>query len=160
MQYDIIVSRCDFEKKVASRKWYHFDIPASFNYIVFAILITIDEMRYTFNFRAIPSDVTITFDNCDIKFLEHVQVNVSLYFPRRGDLGLALEAPTGTTSPLTRYRMMDNVLGGKTLTNWVITTLFNWGESPEGQWKLKITNLKPQFQTTGKNMEQFFFDRR
>lgn len=116
--------------------------------------------RFTFNFRAIPSEVTIKFGNCDIKYLEHVQVNVSLYFPRRGDLGLALEAPTGTTSPLTRYRMMDNVFGETTLTNWVITTLFHWGESPEGQWKLTITNLDSRYQTTGRNIDQFVFERR
>lgn len=99
--------------------------------------------------RTIPAEVNITVHNCDIKFLEHVQVNVSLYFPRRGDLGLALEAPTTTTSPLTRYRMFDNVLGEKTLNNWLITTLFHWGENPEGQWKLRIRNLDPSFQTKG-----------
>jgi len=28
--------------------------------------------------------------------------------------------------------------------------LFNWGESPVGQWKLKLENLDLQQQTTGK----------
>ncbi|KAM7442208.1 positive regulation of smooth muscle cell-matrix adhesion [Porites harrisoni] len=37
----------------------------------------------------------------------------------------------------------------KRLTNWNITTLFNWGENPEGQWKLRIENLNLKYKTTG-----------
>jgi len=99
--------------------------------------------------RAIPSEVSVTFGSCGIKFLEHVQVKVNLDFARRGDLYLELEAPTGTKSPLTRQRPTDNLTRRTNLTDWVITTLFNWGESPVGQWKLKLENLDLQQQTTG-----------
>ena len=88
--------------------------------------------------------------NCDIKFLEHVQVKVNLDFARRGDLYLELEAPSGTKSPLTNRRHIDNFTGFKNLTNWVIATLFHWGENPEGQWKLIIENLDKNHQTSGK----------
>ena len=77
-------------------------------------------------------------------------MKVNLDFTRRGDLYLELKAPSGTTSPLTRRRRMDNLTGFKNLTDWVITTLFHWGEKPEGQWLLKIGNLDPSYQTTGK----------
>ena len=77
-------------------------------------------------------------------------MKVNLDFARRGDLYLELEAPSGTKSPLTRQRRNDNLTGLKNLTNWIITTLFNWGENPEGMWKLNVGNLDPRYQTTGK----------
>ena len=103
-----------------------------------------------FNFSKIPSEFSVTVVNCEINFLEHVQVKVNLDFTRRGDLLLELRAPSGITSPLTRQRRIDNLTGYKNLTNWIITTLFNWGENPEGQWKLKIGNFDPAYKTTGK----------
>ena len=102
------------------------------------------------NFRKIPSEVSVKVERCAIKFLEHVQVSVSLVFQRRGDLYLELIAPSGTKSPLTSHRRLDNVMRRKRLTNWNITTLFNWGENPEGQWKLRIENLNLKYETTGK----------
>lgn len=107
--------------------------------------------------RVIPSEVSITVDSCDIKYLEHVQVKLDLDFARRGDLGLELEAPSGTKSPLTRRRYMDNLTGYRNLTNWIITTVFNWGENPKGDWTLKIVNLDPKYQTTGKYLLDGFF---
>lgn len=107
------------------------------------------EMKGQHKSRVIPSEVSITVDSCDIKYLEHVQVKLDLDFARRGDLGLELEAPSGTKSPLTRRRYMDNLTGYRNLTNWIITTVFNWGENPKGDWTLKIVNLDPKYQTTG-----------
>lgn len=89
------------------------------------------------------------FGNCAIKFLEHVQVKVDLDFTRRGDLSLQLKAPSGTISPLTRKRLIDNLTGYKNLTNWVITTLFNWGESPKGKWELSVRDFDPKEPSTG-----------
>ena len=75
---------------------------------------------------------------------------VNLDFNRRGDLYLEVEAPSGTKSPLTHQRRNDNYTPYTNLTNWVIATLFHWGENPDGQWKLRIENLDPRYQTTGK----------
>lgn len=77
-------------------------------------------------------------------------MEVDLDFSRRGDLYLELKAPSNTISPLTRRRQFDNIIPVKNLTNWRITTLFNWGESPKGEWKFKLGNLDPTFQNTGK----------
>ena len=82
--------------------------------------------------------------------MEHVQVKVDLDLELRGYLYLELQAPSGTTSPLTRKRNIDIVLRSRNLTNWKFTTLFNWGEDPAGQWKLKIGNLDRNVQRHGK----------
>ena len=79
-------------------------------------------------------------------------MRVDLDFNRRGDLYLELIAPSGTISPLTRHRRMDNIYGYRNLTNWHITTLFGWGESPEGQWKLRIENVDKKYKTTGEGI--------
>ena len=101
-----------------------------------------------FNFRPIPNTVSIKFRKCPIKFLEHVQIKVDLDFSRRGDLSLQLKAPSGTISPMTRKRFFD-IYGIKNLTDWVMTTLFNWGESPEGEWELTIADLDTIYPSTG-----------
>ena len=102
-----------------------------------------------FIFRPIPSTASIMFRDCPIKFLEHVQVKVNLDFARRGDLSLQLKAPSGTTSPLTRKRTFDNLLGHRNLTDWVMTTLFHWGESPAGEWELIVADFDKRYPSTG-----------
>ena len=112
----------------------------------------VNEIVFFFHCRPIPDQNTgfsITFGNCTIQFLEHVQVKVNLDFTRRGDLLLQLKAPSGTISPLTRKRNVDNLTGYKNLTNWVITTLFNWGESPIGKWELRVRDFDPTNPSTG-----------
>ncbi|KAJ7361879.1 hypothetical protein OS493_014524 [Desmophyllum pertusum] len=39
--------------------------------------------------------------------------------------------------------------GRENLTNWVITTLFHWGESPIGTWQLDIEDFGEQYPSTG-----------
>ncbi|CAH3044720.1 unnamed protein product, partial [Porites lobata] len=99
--------------------------------------------------KPIPSTASIMFRDCSIKFLEHVQVKVNLDFARRGDLSLQLKAPSGTTSPLTRKRTFDNLLGHRNLTDWVMTTLFHWGESPAGEWELIVADFDKRYPSTG-----------
>ncbi|XP_066023713.1 furin-like protease kpc-1 isoform X2 [Pocillopora verrucosa] len=83
----------------------------------------------------IPGTVLIEVKDCSIKFLEHVQIRVNLNFSRRGDLSLQLKAPSNTTSPMTRKRPKDN---STRLSDWIIESLFHWGEDPSGRWELKI----------------------
>lgn len=58
--------------------------------------------------RDIGSRLTITTDgsSCSqsIRSLEHVQVQLSLSYSRRGDLLVALSSPMGTTSTLVTVR--------------------------------------------------------
>ena len=87
--------------------------------------------------------------NCSGKnmtYLEHVQVEISLNFTRRGDLEVNLTSPLGTTSRLIQYRPRDNFT---TLQNWKILTLHHWGENPTGVWKLTLKNSRPQRRNTG-----------
>lgn len=91
--------------------------------------------------KRIPRTVSVTVKSCSIKFLEHVQIKVDLDFHYRGDLSLKLRAPSDTRSQMTKYRHLDQFEVRKNLTDWVITTLFHWGESPIGTWELEITDL-------------------
>ena len=87
--------------------------------------------------------------DCAIKFLEHVQIRVNLNFSRRGDLSLHLRAPSNTTSPMTRKRFVDNLTGFRNLTDWIITSLFHWGEDPNGKWELKIDDFDKRYPNSG-----------
>ena len=109
-------------------------------------------------FRVIPSvdSLTVTAKLEDlllkcsgskkINYLEHVQVEMSVNFTRRGDLEVNLTSPLGTTSRLIQYRPRDNFT---TLKNWRILTLQHWGENPYGVWKLTLKNSQAQRKNTG-----------
>ena len=111
---------------------------------------TLNDSKHTFlvNFRVIPSDepLTINISSNIIKFLEHVQVRVTLNFTRRGDLEMNLTSPLGTTSRLIQHRPRDSLTS---LSNWTILTLQHWGENPAGVWKLTQKNFRPQYKNTG-----------
>ncbi|CAH3150837.1 unnamed protein product [Pocillopora meandrina] len=97
----------------------------------------------------IPGMVSKEVKDCAIKFLEHVQIRVNLNFSRRGDLSLQLRAPSNTTSPMTRKRRIDNLKGFRNLTDWIITSLFHWGEDPNGKWELKIDDFDKRYPSSG-----------
>ena len=105
--------------------------------------------RLHFNFRAIPATFSVKFKDCSIQFLEHVQIRVDLDFMHRGDLSLRLKAPSGTISPMNGMRPIDTLTRRKNLTNWHITTLFHWGESPEGEWELIVEDFDTKTATSG-----------
>ena len=111
---------------------------------------TLNDSKHTFlvNFRVIPSDepLTINISSNIIKFLEHVQIRVTLNFTRRGDLEMNLTSPLGTTSRLIQHRPRDSLTS---LNNWTILTLQHWGENPAGVWKLTQKNFGPQYKNTG-----------
>ncbi|PFX21748.1 Furin-1 [Stylophora pistillata] len=81
-------------------------------------------------------------------------IRLNLDFSRRGDLSLQLTAPSGTVSPLTRKRVIDNITGYRNLTDWIITTLFHWGEDPTGSWELNIDDFDKNIPSKG-NPENF-----
>jgi len=88
-------------------------------------------------------------DDCGIQYLEHMQAEVSLSFPRRGDLEMVSKSPNGTQSKLFYSRTLDSVAGFKTFKNLTVTSLHYWGENPVGQWNITIHNTKPR-RNTGK----------
>ena len=86
--------------------------------------------------------LSLSKDNCRIKFLEHVQVEVNLQFTRRGYLEMFSTSPEGTSSKLLYSRWMDSLTGFKNFTNWPVTSLHYWGENPAGDWKIRIRNTR------------------
>lgn len=97
--------------------------------------------------------------------LEHVQVEVSIEYTRRGDLHITLTSPSGetyanlntlacahlgmstlivgfvplgTTTVLLAERERDTSSNG--FRNWAFMSVHTWGENPTGTWTLKITD--------------------
>ena len=59
---------------------------------------------------------------------------------RRGDLVIDLTSPQGTTSRLLAKRPQDDATYG--LDAWPFTSVEFWGENPQGEWTLKISDEK------------------
>ncbi|KAJ7361881.1 hypothetical protein OS493_014526 [Desmophyllum pertusum] len=97
--------------------------------------------------------LSVKQDNCAIRYLEHVQVQVNLIFPRRGYLEMSSVSPSETQSRLLYPRAMDSLTGLKNLTNWAVTSLHYWGENPVGEWKITIRNTKPKRNSRNVNEE-------
>uniref|UniRef100_A0A8C1T209 Proprotein convertase subtilisin/kexin type 6 n=1 Tax=Cyprinus carpio TaxID=7962 RepID=A0A8C1T209_CYPCA len=77
-----------------------------------------------------------------VVFLEHVVVRVLIVHPRRGDLEISLESPSGTRSQLLAQRLFDNSNEG--FRNWEFMTVHCWGERAEGTWTLEISDSPSQ----------------
>ncbi|KAJ7422427.1 proprotein convertase subtilisin/kexin type 4 isoform X3 [Pitangus sulphuratus] len=101
--------------------------------------------------RDIGSKLTISTDvfSCSqsIRSLEHVQVQLSLSYSRRGDLVVALSSPTGTTSTLVTVRPYDTSQEG--YKDWTFMSTHFWDENPEGTWTLHLEN-KGDARNTGR----------
>lgn len=73
-----------------------------------------------------------------VEVLEHVQVKLTTYSQRRGDLNIQLTSPMGTRVTLLAHRANDNSRSG--FTHWPFMSVHSWGESPIGTWQLEIHN--------------------
>nr|XP_054755926.1 proprotein convertase subtilisin/kexin type 5-like [Lytechinus pictus] len=73
-----------------------------------------------------------------IRYLEHVQVTLSLRASVRGKVKVELTSPSGTTSTLLSNRTND--VAGKGFRLWTLMTVHFWGENPNGAWLIKIGN--------------------
>ena len=91
--------------------------------------------------------LSVSKDDCGIRFLEHVQVQMNLTFPRRGYLEMWSVSPSKTKSELLYPRVIDSITGYKNLSNWTVTSLHYWGENPVGNWYITIRNTKPHRST-------------
>ncbi|XP_076977422.1 proprotein convertase subtilisin/kexin type 4 isoform X3 [Tamandua tetradactyla] len=81
-----------------------------------------------------------------IRSLEHVQVQLSLTYSRRGDLEIVLTSPMGTRSTLVAIRPFD--ISGQGYNNWIFMSTHFWDEDPQGVWTLILEN-KGYFFNTG-----------
>lgn len=70
--------------------------------------------------------------------VEHVQVVLSATHPWRGDLGLTLVSPGGTTSVISRLQRNDNTAN---YVAWPFMSVRNWGEPLSGTWRVRIEDL-------------------
>ncbi|CAO2641447.1 Proprotein convertase subtilisin/kexin type 4 [Lemmus lemmus] len=80
-----------------------------------------------------------------IRSLEHVQVQLSLSYSRRGDLEISLTSPMGTRSTLVAIRPLD--ISGQGYKNWIFMSTHYWDEDPHGLWTLGLENKGYYFNT-------------
>ncbi|XP_036746717.1 proprotein convertase subtilisin/kexin type 4 [Manis pentadactyla] len=80
-----------------------------------------------------------------ISSLEHVQVQLSLSYSRRGDLEISLTSPMGTRSTLVAVRPFD--VSGEGYSNWTFMSTHFWDEDPQGLWILGLENKGYYFNT-------------
>ncbi|KFO07497.1 Proprotein convertase subtilisin/kexin type 4, partial [Balearica regulorum gibbericeps] len=80
-----------------------------------------------------------------IRSLEHVQVQLSLSYSRRGDLVIALTSPMGTTSTLVTMRPYDTSQQG--YKDWTFMSTHFWDENPNGTWTLQLENKGDAYNT-------------
>uniref|UniRef100_A0A8D2JB89 P/Homo B domain-containing protein n=1 Tax=Varanus komodoensis TaxID=61221 RepID=A0A8D2JB89_VARKO len=78
-----------------------------------------------------------------IRALEHVQVQLSLRYSRRGDLILTLTSPMGTKSTLVDIRPFDTSDRG--YRDWTFMSTHFWDEDPRGIWTLLFENKGDPF---------------
>ncbi|KAL7851765.1 hypothetical protein AOLI_G00221210 [Acnodon oligacanthus] len=99
--------------------------------------------------RILPSggkvSVAIRSEACkgqrnEINTLEHVQVTVDVSSVCRGDLSVELVSPVQTHSVLLDTRRNDRSEAG--LRRWTLMTVQNWGENPQGTWRLTVKDNK------------------
>ena len=69
-----------------------------------------------------------------IEFLEHVQVKVYITSKNRGDVIIDLVCPSGTPSQLLDSRRDSKA----SAIDWTLMTVRCWGESPLGEYTLKV----------------------
>ena len=72
----------------------------------------------------------------EIRYLEHVQLVLTIEYTRRGDLTIFVTTPMGTRSVLLPVRSEDSSDEG--FKRWAFMTTHAWGEDPRGIWTLEI----------------------
>jgi hypothetical protein len=109
----------------------------------------VTEVQYAGGAIPIPDSsatgVTVTFDVVTaIHRAEHIVVEVDIEHSFRGDLDIRLIAPSGTSSRLALTRGD----GGADYRGYPFMTVRNWGEDPNGTWRLVITDRASEFEGT------------
>lgn len=92
-------------------------------------------------------DIFISVEgDCDVNYIEHVEVTINLRYSRRGALEIYLVSPQGTIVQLLSARPKDTSTNG--FVNWPLMSVATWGENPRGVWKVIVTD-KTYEQNTG-----------
>ncbi|KAK7866825.1 hypothetical protein R5R35_005255 [Gryllus longicercus] len=72
----------------------------------------------------------------EVNYLEHVQVEVNIDYPIRGELQVFLTSPSGTRVQLLGLRRLDDSAEG--FAGWRFLSVLTWGERPRGRWLLQV----------------------
>ncbi|XP_069608109.1 neuroendocrine convertase 1 [Ranitomeya imitator] len=83
-----------------------------------------------------------------IKSLEHLQLEATIEYTRRGDLHITLTSPSGTKTVLLTERQRDISTNG--FKNWDFMSVHTWGEDPAGTWTVKISDVSDRKQNEGR----------
>jgi len=84
-----------------------------------------------------PVGITVNIPvSTNIRSLENVVLVFSANHTYRGDLVITLTSPFGTESVLATTRGD----GDNNYVSWPFMTVKNWGEDPNGTWKLKVSD--------------------
>jgi len=88
-----------------------------------------------------PLVVEIESDGCEktgseIRYLEHIQLLLTIEYTRRGDLVLFITSPMGTRTCLLPVRSEDSSDEG--FKRWAFMSTHAWGEDPRGKWTLEL----------------------
>ncbi len=81
---------------------------------------------------------TINISLTDVTQLEHVELLLDITHGRASDLEIVLTSPLGTQSILAEQRNLANQSFGSR----AFMTVRNWGELPEGDWTITITDKR------------------
>ena len=83
--------------------------------------------------------IRILMQHCPLSTIEHVVLDISLRFARRGDVTIVLLSPNGTRSVLATQHPdshRDYPMGG-----WSFSSVHFWGQQQcQGTWQLKVHN--------------------
>ena len=90
-------------------------------------------------------EITLKTDGCkgqenEIKYLEHIQLSLTMEYSKRGDLAINLTSAMGMETVLLTERPLDSSDHG--FNDWNFMSVQSWGERPAGVWKLKIRDQK------------------
>jgi len=90
--------------------------------------------------------IIVEVDGCqglsgEVNYIESIQLIVSMTYPKRGDIQIAMRSPLGTECHVLESRPKDFNTQG--LKRWTFTVLSFWGEPPKGHFVIDI------FDTTG-----------
>ncbi|KII71647.1 Neuroendocrine convertase 1 [Thelohanellus kitauei] len=81
-------------------------------------------------------DIFFKVIECNVNYVEHLQITFSADLERRGDLAIDIISPQGTISPLLDTRNEDDSNQG--FENWTMTSVHFWGENPRGIWLVRF----------------------
>ncbi|KAJ3640863.1 hypothetical protein Zmor_027398 [Zophobas morio] len=76
--------------------------------------------------------------NNEVKFLEHVELTLTIEYPIRGVLEVYLTSPSGTRVQMLAPRKLDNSKSG--FNGWTFMSVMTWGEVAEGLWTISVSD--------------------